>query len=227
MTFVLKLQTPGERLRAIRAYCSPSRNHFCKRTGISESTLKAWENDVAHLTRKGANSLVSMFNQIGLSCTANWLLNGEEPSPIRPFEESSNKAMSEEKFMQKEFDQLSRYYEEDLLFHRVPDQCMAPFFKKGDAVAGIPVSPTDLPYFWDEVILAETEGMPPLLRRVLRGSQPGLVTLVTLNTTEPHTQHKAEDIVIKASYRIIWHRSAVHTRIAHLEHAAASRASFA
>jgi transcriptional regulator with XRE-family HTH domain len=215
MTSVLEFKTSGERLRAIRAYCSPSRNHFCQLTGMSESTLKAWENDVAQLTKKGANSLVEIFSSFGLFCTANWLLDGEEPSPLRPFEGSASNTMSEEKFIEKEFDRLSQYYSDKLLLHKVPDQYMAPFFKQGDIVAGVLVSPTDLPYYWDEVILAETVNSPPLLRRVLRGSQPGLVTLVTLNIPGHQVQQRMEDITIKASYRIIWHRSPVHSQQHH------------
>ena len=212
MTSVLKFETSGERLRAIRAYCSPSRNHFCKKTGISESTLKAGENDVAQLTKKGANSLVDIFSRFGLFCTASWLLEGEEPSPIRPFEGNTNTSISEERFIEKEFERLSQYYSEKLLWHKVPDQCMAPFFKMGDIVAGTPVFPTDLPYYWDDVIIAETENSPPLLRRVLRGSQPGLVTLATLSLPGHHAQHRMEDIAIKASYRIVWHRSLVNNQ---------------
>ena len=215
MTSVLEFKTSGERLRAIRAYCSPSRNHFCDKTGMSESTLKAWENGVAPLTKKGAKSLVEIFSGFGLLCTESWLLDGEGPSPLRPFEGSSNTTMSEERFIQKEFEELSQYYTDKLLLHRVPDQCMAPFFKQGDAVAGILVSPTDLPYYWDEVILAETTNSPPLLRRVLRGSQPGLVTLATLNVPGHQAQQRMEDITIKASYRIIWHRSPIHNQQQH------------
>lgn len=208
MTPVLKLKTPGERLRAIRAYCSPSRNDFCSKTGMSESTLKAWENDVALLTKKGARSLVSIFGCFGVFCTVEWLLNGEEPSPLRPYE-GSHGALPEEQAIEKEYDRISNYYAEDSLLYRVPDQHMSPFFKTNDFVGGLEVSLSTLPYFWDEIVLAKTEKDQIYLRQLSKGSQPGLFTLIALNLPENHAQHKIEDISLKKAYRIVWHRTPI------------------
>lgn len=211
MKLKLELQTPGARLRAIRAYCSPSRNDFCTKTRLSESTLKAWENDVARLTRKGANALVGMFADFGVFCTATWLLDGEPPSPLRALGLNNPALMPENIFVEKEFENLKSYYKEDFCFHKVMDQNMSPFFKAGDYVVGLAIPVTEIPYFWEEVALVETTEGATLLRKITKGGQPGFVTLEALNLPDHHPQAKLVDTEVKKAYRVVWHRTPIHT----------------
>jgi transcriptional regulator with XRE-family HTH domain len=208
----LELETPGERLRAIRAYCASSRQKFCKQTRLSESTLKAWENDVARLTAKGARALVGMFKGFGVFCTEVWLLEGKAPSPLREMETNDASLMTEHQFLESEFNRLSQYYSKVFQYFKIQDNHMAPTFKAGDVVAGAEVSANDLPYLWDEVALVSVEGYGLMLRKILKGSQPGLVTLITLNLPETHPQHAIADVTVDAAFRIVWHRSPLEHR---------------
>ena len=206
MTSTPLLVTPGNRLRAIRAFCAASRNEFCEKTGLSESTLKAWENDVARLTKKGAALLVGIFQKQGIYCTEDWLLNGEGLSPLRQLHEASNQNISEDILIQQEVDALKRYYQQSVFAHKVMDRSMLPHFKMNDWVAGILIPTPDLPYFWDEVVLADVEGYGVLLRKLNKGSQPGVFTLTCLSPLEGATFPALEDIRLNRAYRILWHR---------------------
>ena len=208
----LELETPGERLRAIRAYCAASRQKFCKKTELSESTLKAWENDVARLTQKGARSLVGMFKGFGVFCTEEWLLEGRTPSPLREMETNDAALMTETQFVESEFNRLSKYYNKVFQHFAVQDNYMAPMFKAGDVVAGVAITASDLPYLWDEMALVSVEGYGLMLRKVLKGSQPGLVTLVALNLPETHPQYAVTDVSPDEAFRIVWHRSPLENR---------------
>lgn len=205
MTSAPLLNTPGNRLRAIRAFCAPSRNGFCEDTGLSESTLKAWENDVARLTKKGAALLVTIFQKQGIYCTEDWLLNGEGLSPLRQLHEASNQNVAEDILVQQEIDNLKRYYRKNIFSYKVSDKNMAPQFKVNDWIAGILIDTTDLPYFWDEVVIADVETHGILLRKLGKGSQPGLFNLTALNP-EAGTLATFTDVRLKGAYRILWHR---------------------
>lgn len=212
MKKVMELETPGKRLRAIRSYCAPSRNSFCTATNLSESTLKAWENDVARLTRKGARALVEMFQGMGVPCTKDWLLEGKTPSPLRSLEENQISGLSEEKFILSEFERLSQYYEKPLLFQSVADQSMAPLFKAGDFVAGCELNLSTVPYYWDDIILVKTAEHGMVLRKIQKGGHPGFVTLETTNLPEGHPDARTEDVELLAAYKIVWHRSPLSFR---------------
>ncbi len=200
------LTTPGNRLRAIRAFCSSSRNEFCEKTGLSESTLKAWENNVARLTKKGAALLVNIFQKQGIYCTEEWLLNGEGLSPLRQVHEASNQNISEDVFLQQEVDSLKRYYQTSIFAHKISDFSMTPYFKMNDWVAGVLINAVDLPYFWNETIIADVEGHGILLRKLEKGTQPGLFNLLALNSSGADTLY---DRRLKGGYQILWHRRAI------------------
>lgn len=201
------LKTPGERLRAIRAYCASSRHAFCSKMGLSESTLKSWENDVAILTKKGAKTLSGMFHALGIFCTQEWLLSGTTPSPLRDIERFEPGSLEESQFIEKEFERLANYYKRSLFLHRITNQHMAPFFKVGDFVGGIALSQSELPYYWDECVIASVENYGFMVRKLVKGSQPGVNNLEALNLPAHHPQHTLTDVTLNTIYRIVWHRS--------------------
>ncbi|MBY0264264.1 MAG: XRE family transcriptional regulator [Holosporales bacterium] len=205
MTSTPFLSTPGSRLRAIRAFCAPSRNEFCEKTGLSESTLKAWENDVARLTKKGAALLAIIFQRQGVYCTEEWLLNGEGLPPLRQLHEASNQNMAEDVLIQQEVDSLKRYYKKNVFSFKVSDNSMSPQFKSSDWVAGILIDTQDLPYFWEEIVIADVEGYGILLRKLTKGTQPGMFNLIALNPQDANAG-LLNDVRLKGAYRILWHR---------------------
>jgi hypothetical protein len=82
---------------------------------------------------------------------------------------------------------------------------MLPFFKATDLVIGSPIDRQDMPYFWDEVVIAEVEGQGIYLRKLLKGSQPGVFTLVPLNMQEQGSPN-FHDVRLTNAYRIVSHR---------------------
>ena len=206
----LELSTPGERLRAVRAFCASSRIKFCAGSKLSESTLKAWENDVALLTVKGAKLMCNIFQDLGVYCTPEWLLHHKGNSPLRSAEDLTPSALSEEKFIESEFDRVNNYYQQEAVLHRVKDQLMAPLFKVGDFVGGVPLDVTDVPYYWGESVLVRLANGLFVLRKIEKGSEPGVIRLSSL--TESAEDVCEEDVDKVVVYHVVWHRSPVHFR---------------
>src|SRR3990167_7225538 len=74
--------TPGERLKAIRTFVQSIRKEFCKKTGISEHTLRSWEKNTVPLTRNGALRICELLATEGILCTPEWLLKGIGTPPL-------------------------------------------------------------------------------------------------------------------------------------------------
>jgi hypothetical protein len=203
--------TPGERLRAIRAFCASSRQIFCQEASLSESTLKAWENDVSPLTGKGANLLAKIFNQRGIACTQAWLLRGEEPSPIRRITLPHASKMGEDDSLPQEIALLQACYQRPrsrFVSFMVQTQEMAPFFQKGDWVAGVEVSPGKLKLFLQmPLIIQDTNNIFSV--RQFMGLQTTNVLMVRTvkNDGKDNNENEGSEMLkAKSVYQIVWHR---------------------
>lgn len=199
--------TPGERLRAIRAFCAPSRQVFCQETLLSESTLKAWENDISPLTGKGANLLAGIFQQKGIACTQAWLLRGESPSPLREMSALSLRKPGEEDCIAQEMALLQLCYQRPrshFISFEVQDSVMEPFFCKGDWVAGTEISFAKLKLFLQAPVILQQGNGEFFVRKFIGFQSPNTLLTQTLVPSEMPVQQ--ETIKPKAVYQILWHR---------------------
>lgn len=60
--------SPGERLYAIRSFVQCIRKEFCKKTGLSENTLRCREKNSVALSKKGAQRLGEILAKEGILC---------------------------------------------------------------------------------------------------------------------------------------------------------------
>ncbi|MGL4825156.1 MAG: hypothetical protein ACRC4G_03055 [Alphaproteobacteria bacterium] len=199
--------TPGSRLRAIRAFCASSRQLFCQETGISESTLKAWENDVSPLTGKGANLLAKIFHQRGIGCTQAWLLRGEEPSPIRKITLLPSSKLGEEDYLAQEIALLQACYQRPrsrFIAFAITAHEMEPFFQKGDWIAGVEVSAGKLKTFLQMPLIVQDSNNTFSVRQFIGIHAANTLMVRTLHNNSAETP--TDVLKVKSVYQIVWHR---------------------
>ncbi|MGL5784354.1 MAG: hypothetical protein ACRCYZ_02630 [Alphaproteobacteria bacterium] len=199
--------TPGSRLRAIRAFCASSRQLFCQETGISESTLKAWENDVSPLTGKGANLLAKIFHQRGIGCTQAWLLRGEEPSPIRKITPFSSHKLGEEDYLAQEIALLQACYQRPrsrFISFAIKTHEMEPFFQKGDWIAGVEASVGKLKTLLQMPLIVQDSNNTFSVRQFIGIQAANMLMMRAFHDNS--TQAPTEVLKVKSVYQIVWHR---------------------
>lgn len=77
----------GNRLKKVRDLVNFSAEELAKKVGCSRQTISYWENAThGGLSKKGAQKIVHVLKDVGLSCDINWLLYGmqskEEPLAV-------------------------------------------------------------------------------------------------------------------------------------------------
>lgn len=201
------LETPGSRVRAIRSFCAPSRNQFCEQTGLSESTLKAWENDISPLTEKGALLLAKIFTQQKIFCTQSWLLHGEGLSPMRQVSEVQATNSNEEESILQEIEMLKKFYpKHENIIWTVSDNSMWPYYKMEDFVVGIQIKMDSLKSFVGSPLIFQTKDQGTLLRGLEKDKES--LKLVSLQEDEKKGPMEIPfpSLKIKSIYQIIWCR---------------------
>src|SRR3989338_5511263 len=115
--------TPGERLKAIRTFVQSIRKEFCKKTGISEHTLRSWEKNTVPLTRNGALRICELLATEGILCTPEWLLKGIGTPPLtqesikRKFTQTfGEKEVEEDNVIAAEADNFLKKYSQSLFW---------------------------------------------------------------------------------------------------------------
>jgi DNA-binding XRE family transcriptional regulator/small nuclear ribonucleoprotein (snRNP)-like protein len=79
------------RLKKIRLYLGLTREQLADSIGISQFTLRSWENGLKKFTPEGAQRFVSSLNEkINFSCSFEWLMHGVGTSPISHYEDQKS-----------------------------------------------------------------------------------------------------------------------------------------
>lgn len=135
----------GKRLKQARLLAGLSRRALEERFNISANTIQAWEIARNPLSLKGAVKLASIFKDVGLYCTSDWLLTGEGVSPRLYNELSTSDAsltaedisfyLAEEEAMGKEISCFQKV-NYDAIVVNIIDDAMEPKYSIGDYVGG-------------------------------------------------------------------------------------------
>lgn len=214
------LETPGDRLRAIRSYTSKSRKDFATHSTISEHTLRAWENETSPLTLKGAKRITQALHNEGILCTVNWLLYGKGVSPLMspPYSSSpSAKALQNISSLEEmlDIDDETSILKEIALFQKnhkgsvifmITDDGMKPFFNIGDYVGGIIVPPHKIDLLIGKPAIIKNEVGDTFVRLLLKGKKEGLYTLSCSNPLPNVEFPVLYDQKLNFVTKIIWHR---------------------
>lgn len=130
----------GKRLRMARVLSGLSRQEFQDTLSVSTSTLNAWENGRICLTEKGAIRVSNALSKVNIVCSASWLLDGIGESPRSMDAVKLNLAGLEgDSIRDNIIDEIAFFSTRNKggICVKVGDDSMAPFYVKGDFVAGI------------------------------------------------------------------------------------------
>ena len=188
MTKSTEQQERGQRVTDHRKQLKMSRRAFADKYGMSENTLRAWEQGLqGGLTEKGAKILVHIFRQEGLPCSVEWLMNGKQLP--RDYATKTDKQVftdfiSARSTIENELAAFKKIHP-SLIYSKMEDDSMLPHFSVGDLVAGLPIPHKDFVLAINLLCIVETEHEKKLIRRIMPGSKPGSYHLFStnLNTT--------------------------------------------
>jgi transcriptional regulator with XRE-family HTH domain len=82
------ISNQATRLKKIRLYLGLTREQLGESIGISQYTLRSWENGLKNFTAEGVQRFISSLKEnINFSCSFEWLMYGVGISPISHYEE--------------------------------------------------------------------------------------------------------------------------------------------
>lgn len=134
----------GRRIKTARSLAGISRKDL-ESHGISMHTLQSWELGRNPLTEKAASKLVEILHSTGVSCSAQWLLEGSgkspsllasEFSPYSAITKDIAQLFTEENAIQKEIE-FFKTNNPNAVVIMVSDDTMQPTYSIGDFVGGI------------------------------------------------------------------------------------------
>jgi transcriptional regulator with XRE-family HTH domain len=206
----------GKRLKSLRMMAGLSRKALEDKYEVSASTMQSWEDAKAGgLTEKGSKRAIEVFRQEGIRCTVDWLLYGiglppqlsdklfQQQIKLQAFEDRIE--ITEERAIVNEL-LAFRQHNPDAVEFIVPDDGMAPLYRKGDYVAGKRRYNEAIGNVLGMDCIVETKENEVLLRRLKLGSQPNVYTLICLNPDANVTEYALHDREILCAAPVIWLR---------------------
>jgi transcriptional regulator with XRE-family HTH domain len=212
-------QLKGRRLRMARALTGFSRQELYEKIGIATSTIDTWESGRIELTEKSAVRICAALQQVGIYCSVEWLLTGDD-SPPRMMDELEKSMM----FSQEKFAVVTRanetavsktrkipvFFDENirrelsffLTLHKKSIFCVVKTdflnsrYKMGDCVAGVD---DDVAKLVGKTIIAVLKNDDVILCKLVNHSENESV--VFLSNAKPR-----EKVHVFRAAEIIWHR---------------------
>lgn len=201
----------GKRVRLVRNMIDLTINDFALKIGVSDRTIKYWENgEAGGLTEKGAEKIVNSCNEIGLQCGIIWLLHGAGTQPVlidKPYQTSlslTTPANNDSDIIKKEV----HYFHannSNAITMQITDDSMEPYFNIGDIVGGKRKPNKELIKALHQDCIIETKDQQIFCRRLLPGSQPRLFNLCCTNQ-KTNEIFVVTDVEISSAAPIIWIR---------------------
>lgn len=185
----------AKRARLVRAMADLTAVEFSKYAGVSDRTIKGWENanDNA-LTEKGAEKILNAAKKVGIIVDMIWLLHGVGSQPrltqdvfnksILPDPQLSEDMLSSPApFSEKVKQEMTCFIESNLnaVTMQILDQTMEPFFQIGDIVGGIRLFGPQINLALSKFCIIETKDYPLICRRLLLGTKEKLFNLQCTN----------------------------------------------
>lgn len=213
----------ADRLKLARKLTNLTLDEIPEKFGISKHTFYAWESGRNPIKEKMVSKIIHSLRQAGIYCTAEWLLFGTGLSPrfMHEVSQASDTLLSQPE-KESSVDEFNQFYEEIAIFSEikvfqkvnknadvrfVSDDAMLPLYAPGEYVGGIR-------YFGEDIFhkalntncIVETKTGESFIRHLLKGRQPGLYTLVSLNANAHTANLVLYDTDLKSAAPIIWHR---------------------
>ncbi len=195
-------QSVPARIKGIRMQLCLSRKKFEEITGISANTLQSWEAGKNHLTEKGALKLSQALEVVGLTCTVEWLLNGDGIPPR--VQSSATDCWQEDEKLLKEV----MYFETNNpspIVSIVMDDSMSPIYELGDYVAGSLRDGCEAEKLIGCNCIVTIDSGLTMIRKLNKGTNDQL-NLYSINLDTNAENAFVLDCKIQRIAQVIWHR---------------------
>jgi transcriptional regulator with XRE-family HTH domain len=205
--FSKQLQTPGDRIKALRNSLGLSRKEFAEKHGFSDSTLKAIEYSAFHLKPIQLRKLIEIFLREGLACSEEWVRTGKGEVLFNKgqIDKDSSSLLDP---IPEEVKLFQKHHPQSLVI-QLEDNSMSPYYKKQDYVGGIKITRTLKPLDYGQPYIVVFPDNTKFVRSLYLGHQKDLFNLVSLNLAEPIDHPLHLNISLKAIYEIIWYRKSL------------------
>lgn len=208
------LETPGDRLKYLRALLQVSRAYLQEKYGLPEVTLKSWENNKVGLSSAAVKRCVEIYKAEELIVDENWILLGTGLDPVskvtiaKLFAEPSKMTHTpndENECILTEANTFKNSNENAVVF-LVSDDEMRPFYKRGDYVGGKLYHGQNLKNAINKDCIVYLKDGSRFLRRLIQNSNDGF-NLSCINPTEISTTPPVMfNVEIEGAAPVIWHR---------------------
>jgi Peptidase S24-like len=206
------LSSKGKRLKYIRrSLLRLTRGYIEEKYGLSETTLKSWENERVDLTKNGLKKCIEIYRKEGVIVGEDWILEGVGLNPTASitigqyFAAPTNRQLSEkddEMCMLRDANIFKESYSNAVIMMVSSDE-MKPFYKPGDYIGGkirknikTAVNKNCIVYLQDGT---------QFFRRLVKNSAGGY-NLICLNPTDATPEPVLFNVEIQAVAPVIWHR---------------------
>lgn len=202
----------GNRVKSLRKIIKMSRKALGLRYDISSGTLQNWEDGrFGGLTEKGAKKIISAFLQEGIACKLEWLMYGTGENPLHkkvylpalPAEIACSSTESDIIARELEcFHQLNSNSVDTMLI----DNCMAPYYCKGDHVAGRRYFGKDIKRLVGQDCIVQTQSGQLLVRSLQQGTEEDSYRLICYHPDPDKNDQSTEDTRLMSAAPVIWIR---------------------
>lgn len=185
------MQEKGLRLRQLRTFCGMDREEFAERYQLAALTLRDWELAVRNsIPLKKAEILADKLRKDDVVLNTLWLEHGIGCEPIRLHRERLRNLSRDPEELNIQIDVEKQINDELTMFmlghpetiaHIIEDEAMAPFYHRGDIVAGIKCGKQNILTCIGKDCIIVTEDNKILLRRVQEGKNFKTFSLLPLN----------------------------------------------
>jgi len=208
----------AKRLKSLRGLACLSRDQMCDHGNINQHTLIGWENArFGGLTVSGAQKIIARVAEENVYCTLEWLLAGKDPGPSitqKPItakltQGNDGTAVKEECNEDTIISEEALYFMQknsEAIYIIVSDNGMSPHYQPGDYIAGKRKFHDDIKNTIGLDCIVQTIDNQLYFRRVLSGSAPNKFSITCLNLNSNNDKTVLQDIELKFSAPILWHR---------------------
>lgn len=213
-----ELKEIGARFKSVRALTHMPRTAFCRKYGMSNFTVQAWELGRNGTKSAGINLFCEALLKEDVYCTPEWLIDGEGIPPYRikdqealqNFDLSGKRntplpAEQERIILQKEiesFRRAHREFERDVVVIKIDSTEFPPHFEIGDYVGGRLMQGEDVAGLIGKICIVQVNPGTFLVRKLLKD---GDKYFITQGPSKAHVLVKN----FAGAASIIWHRKPI------------------
>lgn len=205
----------SNRVKIVRMLTVCSRKEFSRITGISENTLKLWEEPAKNrhgITQKGALRLIEAVKNLDINCSFEWLMYGVGISPtITRMQKTKGTSKLEEKNWDEEESILKdieafKHNNLNAVVVIVTDGSLLPFYQYGDYVGGHKRTGLEIDSLIGSICITEL-AKGSVIRKIIEKNQDGSYNLLAVNVDKSVLQPYMQNVSLVSAAKIIWHRS--------------------